>query len=231
MAAVTLGVTSVDTNNTNSYATGAFTPAANDLLVAFVAAPATVATGTMTDSQSLGFTKVTSALGNSSADTGYLFVANALAAASSMTVTFDCTGDNATGAAINVFLVSGMTRVGTSAVLQTAKAENQGAGGTPAATFGASCLTGNPTIGMVANAANPAALTFPTNWIERDDTGFANPTRGMETVSRDSGFTGTTITWGGTSATAFLVLIAELDTSVAQSVVPVLMRQYRERRS
>ena len=213
MATVAHLNSTASSSNTTSYASTAFTPLANDLLVVFVTASGTVAAGTMTDSQSLGFTKITSALKNASADTIYLFIANALAAASSMTVTFDCTGDAATGADIQVAGVASMTRTGSIASLQTAKQENQASGGTPAPSFAASAQTGNPTLGVVGNSTNPAGMTTPTNWIERDDTGHNTPTTGAEYVSRDSGFTGTTITWGSTSASAFGDIIVELDTT------------------
>jgi hypothetical protein len=148
-----------------------------------------------------------------SADRIYVFVADALAAASSQTVTFNCSQDNATGAVIQVCSVAGMTRTGQGAVRQTASTPNATAGGTPAATFSAAALTGNPTLGIVSNGASPAALTPPTNWTEGNDTGYSTPPTGAEYVFRDSGFTGTTITWGGTSATAYGVGIIELDTS------------------
>jgi len=206
-------ISTASTSNATSYASGAFTPAANDLLVAFVTASGTIATGTMTDSQNLGFVKVTSALKNSSADTIYLFVAKNLANAKSMTVTFDCTGDAATGAIIQVVRISGMNRTGLNAILQFAMQENQAAAGTPAPAFGAAAQTGNPTLGVVGNSTNPATMTAPTGWTENDDAGYITPTTGAEYVVRDSGFTGTTVTWGSTSASAFGAVIVELDTT------------------
>lgn len=215
MAAVTHAVSTASTANTTSYASGSFTPAANDLLVVFVTASGTVTNApTMTDSQGLGFTLVAYGLKNGSADMVYCFVAKALAAASSMTVTFDCTLDAATGAVIQVARVSGMTLVGARAVRQYAVLENQ-ASGTPAPAFSLSCLTGNPTLGLIGNSTNAAGMTAPTSWTEKDDTGYATPTTGAEYVSRDSGFTGTTVTWGSSSASAFGAIILELDTSSA----------------
>lgn len=212
-ATVTHAVSTADNGNGTSYVSGAFTPVAGDLLVVFVTATGTVATGTMTDSQGLGFTKVTSALKNTSADTIYFFVSNNTAAASSMTVTFNCTGDAATGATTQVARIAGMSRKGLSAILQTAKQENQAASGTPAPAFAAAAHTGNPTLGVVGNSTNPATMTPPTSWTEQNDTGHTLPTDGSEYVSRDSGFTGTTITWGSTSASAFGDIIVELDTT------------------
>jgi hypothetical protein len=203
-----------DTSNTTTYGpTLGFTPAAGDLIVVFVTASGTVAAGTVTDSQGLGFTKITSVLKNTNADTIYMFVSNALATAAGDDVTFDCTGDAATAVVIQVFSVSGMTKTGATAVLQTAVQANQAAAGTPAPAFASAAQTGNPTVGVVGNGTNPAGMTPPTNWTERNDTGVGTPTTGAEYVSRDSGFTGTTITWGSTSASAFGDIIAELDTS------------------
>lgn len=214
-ATVTHRMATASSSNTTSYASGAFTPATGELLVAFVVASGTVATGTMTDSQSLGFTKITSALKASSADTIYAFVSNNQATASSMTVTFDCTGDAATGAIIFVASVSGILKVGTSAVLQSAIQENQAAAGTPAPAFSNPTRTGNPTLGCIGNASNPAGITPPTNWTEdaAGDTGYNTPPTGGEYAFRNSGFNGTTITWGGTSASAFGAIILEIDAS------------------
>lgn len=223
MAVCTHAVATASTSNVTSYASGSFTPAAGDLLVAFVFATGTAATGTMTDSQSLGFTKYNSWPVSSS--TIYVFVANALAAASSMTVTFDCTGDAATGAIIFVTRVSGMSKLATAAVVQAGT--NSGTSGvTPSATFSAAADTTNPTIAYITNLSNPAGMTAPTNWAEQADTGYATPTTGAEYGTRDSGFTGTVITWGGNSATAWGTVTIELN---AHSLPPMpdLMRSHQ----
>lgn len=221
MAAVTHRVATPSTSNASSYASGSFTPAVGDLLVAFVTASGTVAGGSMSDSQGGSWTKAGSAVKASSADTIYCFVRTTLiASAVSMTVTFACTGDNATGAIVQVASVSGMTFAGSSAVRQTAKQDNQASGGTPAPAFASSALTGNPTLGVIGNATNPATLTAPTNWSGLADSGYNTPATGAEYVARNSGFTGTTITWGGTSGSAFGSLIVELDASAPVTVSP-----------
>ena len=235
MAAVTGVISTTSTANASSYASGSFTPALGDLLVVFVQASATVAAGTLTSSRTgFTFSKVTSAL--NATDTIYCFVANQLVTeAVSQTVTFDCTGDAATGAIIQIAAVSGISKFGNPAasVRQSAVSDNQASGGTPAATFGSSCLTGNPTLGVVGNDSNPAGLTAPTSWTERDDTGYGTPTSGAEYVSRDSGFTGTTITWGSTSATAFGVVIIEIDASTVspppQALLQPMVAAYADR--
>lgn len=213
MAVCTHAVTTPDTGASPN-TSGAFTPVANDLLVVWVqAGNSAEPTATLTNSAGLTFTRIGQALYGTSAHSLYLFVANALAAASSQTVTADMVPDGALGTAIGVMRVSGMTRTGSSAVLQFAKEENKVGGNTPAPVFGASAQTGNPTLGAVANLTNPATITPPTSWTEAADVGYASPTCGLEHVFRDSGFTGTTITWGSTFGTQGASFIVELDTS------------------
>lgn len=227
MAAVTHRVTTASTANATSYASGAFTPASGDLLVALVVTSGTDNAGDMSDSQSLGFDLVAATLKNTSADQVLVFVARATAAASSMTVTYNCFEDAATGAIVSVYGVSGMTRVGSGAVRQYTVVPNAAAG-TPAPAFAASCLTGNPTLGVIGNSTSPAGLTPPTGWTEptgaitvgtNGDTGYATPTTGGEFVYRDSGFTGTTVTWGSASASVYGAIILELDASTAPTAL------------
>jgi hypothetical protein len=211
--AVTHRVATPDTTDGTSYVSDSFTPEAGELLVAFVVASGTTAAGSMSDSQSLGFTQITRATKNGGLDTIYCFVANTLAEATAMTVTFNCTGDASTGVVTMVAGVSGISRTGAAAVLQSAVQNNQNPGTTPAPAFAASAQSGNPTLGVIGNLINPANLTPPASWIERSDTGHATPQNGAEYVSRDSGFSGTTITWGSTSTTTFGAIIIELDTT------------------
>jgi fibronectin-binding autotransporter adhesin len=202
MATLTHAGSPNSTSNTNSYTTGSFTPATNDWLVAFVIASETATAATMTDSQGLGFTLQHSvAIG---VNTLYCFTANALASASAMTVTFDCTGDNATGAVISVARVAG------GRWLRQIKSAIGSAGGTPAVTFDRNVTSGHAVIAVCANSSNPATLTPPTSYSEYTDTGYNTPTTGFEGTARASGETGATITWGGTSATDWGALAVEI---------------------
>jgi len=219
MATVVQRVTLADSSNVTSYTTGAFTPAVGDLLVACVVAPSCVAPGSFTTSAGITFTKITSATKASSNDTLYLFVADSLvASAVSQTATFDCTGDPATGAFIDVLSVQGLSRAGASAVVQSGVQNNISSGGTPSITLGAAASSSNPLIGFVGNASSPAGITQPSGWTEQfDGTGFTSPTTGLEVVSIDSGFSGSTITWASTSATSFGAVAVEFNTSAAAS--------------
>lgn len=217
MATCTAGVTANSTTNNAALTTGSFTPAASDLLVAFAVVTGQASGGVFTDSQTLGWEEVAFPLKASSADTLVVAVANTAAAASSMTVTFTPAGSpTSTGVAISVVRVSGMTRLGWNAVRQVQFQQNQSSA-TPAPVFPQAALTGNPCLGAVANATNPAGMTAPSGWSELHDTGYATPTTGLETVAIDSGFTGTTVTWGSSSASAFCSAIIELDTTAYPS--------------
>lgn len=224
MAAVTHGVTLASTSNVATYTTASFTPVNNDLLVLFAVVTATAAAGSVSDSLGGAWTQVTTAVKATSGDKLWCWIRNALSTGAALTVTMDVTGDNGTGAVLFVARVSGMTRTGSNgAAKQSAVQSNQASGGTPAPAFPANALTGNPTLGFVANATNPATLTPPTNWTEQADVGYGTPTTGAEYVSRDSGFTGTTITWGSTSGSAFGDISVELDTSAPAVTAKVLV--------
>jgi hypothetical protein len=220
MAACTGLVATPSTLNVTSYASGAFTPAANDLLVAIVATTASVdptAAGTVTDSIGGTYFKTTVSFKSGASGTNYIFVRNQLATAVSHVATFTCTGDAATSAHILVYGVSGMTRTGSNAIRQTAIQTNQSAASTPAPAFGVAALTSNPCIGMVGALANPPGMTAPSGWTEPAsplfDIGAASPNAGVHGCHINSGFTGTTVTWGSTSSGAYGDIIVELDTS------------------
>jgi hypothetical protein len=215
-ATVTALITTTSTANAATYASGAFTPAKGDLLVAFVVVSGSNDTGAMSDTQDLGFALATSTTMGAGANTLYVFVAQRFATSSSMTVTMQVPNGAGTGAAISVAEVSGMTRAGPGALRQVAVAANQAAG-TPAIAFPGAVLTGDPALGFVGNATNPATLTPPSGWTENADVGFATPTIGAEYASVNSGFTGTTVTWGGASATAWGGIAIEMDTSAPPS--------------
>jgi hypothetical protein len=214
MASYGVRHTATSTVDATSYTGPTFTPAVGDLLVVTVVASDTVAAGSLSSSEGYTFDKITSAVYASGANTIYLFVATGLVtAAVSQSVTFDCTGDAATGRFIAVHRVTGMVRAGAAAVRQTAKVENQAAAGTPEVTFSTAALTTNLILGVVGNSSNPAGMTPPSTWTARGDNGYDTPTTGVGAASKDNGFTSTAVTWGGASATVFGALAVELDAS------------------
>ena len=189
------------------------TPAVGDLCVVFVVVSEnTNASPTVTDNNSDAstYTLITTALKATSVDIVSVFVRDKLFSNTTSTIITANTGSNTSGELTAVHL-TGMSKTGITAVRQFAKQENQAAGGTPAPAFSSAALTGNMTLGAVGNDTNVAGLTTPAGWTEQADVGQNTPAVGLETVTRDSGFTGTTITWGSTSASAFASIILELD--------------------
>jgi len=219
MATCTHLVITPDTGNTPN-TSGAFTPAVGDLLVVIVTKEASALSSPMVSADltssvaPTGFTLIRSQGHQSSAAHMSIFVANALTTdTTSRTVTIANGSDAGAGTIISVYAVSGMANVGAQAVRGQGGQTDQGAG-TPAPAFGSAALTGNACIGAIYNATNPAGMTAPSGWTEGGDSGYTTgQVSGLETCHRDSGETGTTITWGSASGSAFASLIIELDTS------------------
>lgn len=219
MAAYTVGSALSSTTNTDTYAFTAITPAVGDLLVAFIKSGETTATTAVTSNQGISFTRVAQTVYNASVDFVESWVATSLVtSAVSTTLTWTCTGDAANGASRVVGRVSGMSKVNSAAIRQFKESENQSAG-TPAPAFDSSALTGNLTFAVMGNETNPATMTTPSGWTERHDVGYNTPPSGLHVCTRDSGFTGTTVTWGSASASEFGAIIIELDTSATAAVV------------
>jgi hypothetical protein len=218
MALVTHEVSTPSTVNGTSYASGAFTPAVDKLLVVLVWAAGTTLTGSM--SSTGAYTGAwTLAANYGTVNQKLLYVADGLTTSSvSSTVTFDCTGDAAAGCNLSVYSVSNMSKFGASAMRQI---KNNGVGGsggtTPEVIFDSAVLSQNPTIVFVQNATNPAGVTPPTNWVEGADIGFDTPIYGMETAARNNGFSGTTITWGSTSASTWTAFACEINSGFIAS--------------
>lgn len=193
--------------------TCAITTLAGDLVLVFCSASGnTNAAPTCSDDQGGAYTLIDSAAFGASANTGSWFVGNALVGTGAATTITVATGSN-TAAEIVAVAIAGMSRSGASAIRSQGKQANQASATTPAPALNQAALTGNPTIGAVFNSTNPATMTAPASWTERQDVGQSTPTTGLEVVTRDSGFTGTTVTWGSTSGSAFASAIVEIDSS------------------
>lgn len=192
------------------------TPAVGDLIVIVTAHSGNTSATAPTDNNSSGtYTLIGTAVKATSVDTMKFWVRDALIGAASSTVFTHAPGAS-TGGGLVVLKVTGMTRVGSAAFRQFAKQDNQAAA-TPAPVFASAALTTNPVIGAVFNANTPAGLTprGTPAYTERFDNGYGTPTTGLEVMSINTGETGTTITWGGASASAFGSAVVELDASVA----------------
>lgn len=215
MAAINHLTSLASSTNTTSYTTPSFTPTAGALVVALVFVSGSVLAGaTLSDSLGGSFAKKTNANGGMSGDMAYIFAGAAGATASSQTITFDCTGDAATGCIIEVFEITGMSRFGTDAVRQSKFTTSQ-ANDSITLAFDASCLTGNPTIAVGINQGG--SYTTVTGWTLKNNTGYVTPTRNLYYYGRDSGFTGTSVTINASSSNDGIAFLAEFDTSAAPS--------------
>ncbi len=220
MAACTFKVATADTGASPN-TSGSFTPAANDLVVVCVYATGNTETTDPLTSSVGGFTYTQVAYRpRSSSDGMFIYISDALASNTAQTVTWDDSGDPASGTFITVYCVSGMTKTGLTALRQSAGDDNTAVSGNPGADFSVAALTGNPTLIFAGNATSPAGLTPPASWTENAsaDVGYANPTAGATSASRDSGFTGTTIDWGA-SASYWVAINIELDASGTTPII------------
>ena len=215
---------------------GAFTPAANDLLIGVAALAGTsteppVATsstgnaGTWTLLDTITFTTA----GNNGRI--YAWAYDSAATATSTVVTFKTNAaDGATACQAWVWRVAGMSKYGAAAKLQACE-DNSHAAGTAAATgFGSAVNTNNPTLLFYHDEGTATGLTVPTSWTEpsspaSEGVSGGTPNSRGDSANRDSGFTGTTITWGTASTGVYGHYGIELDTSAAATtqVIPVIV--------
>lgn len=218
MAAVTL-LGSATFNTTAGSKTVTATPAASDLIVIITAHSGNTSTSatppTDNNSDGLGtYAFVTSALKNGSADVMCVWVRKNKIGSATSTVFTHAPGTT-TGGGLAVLKVTGMTIAGLLAAIRSGASANQASGGTPSVSLGAAANTNNPVIGAVFSATN-STTTVANNasYTERFDNGYATPTSGLEVMTRDSGETGSSVSWGGTVASAFCAVLIELDVTV-----------------
>ena len=194
--------------DTTAYATSAFTPTAGEVLVAFFEFE-TYNGGAIavTDSQGGSWSRVTESSRTAAVDTVQCYVRNSTVSATSMTVTFT-EPLGAAGCNGAVFSMTGVNGSGSSCIVQSQIANDSGAS-TPTAAFSSTTATGNATLLACFNSANPSGVTSPTGWSDGSNIGHALPTAGERTSYRDSGFAGTTVTWGS-SVNNWAIIMVEV---------------------
>lgn len=206
MSTVANGVGTQSTANTTTYTTASFTPTAGDLLVVVVVASDTATDGTLIDSQGLVWELVDS---HTTFTTNRLmiFAARQPAAASAMTVTWDCTADAATACIIQV-----VRFVGSGGYIRQVATLNSGAGTTtPTCTFPVACLSSSSIIFIQANLSNPHGMTKPASpYLVLVGAVTTTPTTSSYIAYRNTGETTDTITAGGTSATDWVSVAVEV---------------------
>lgn len=214
-------------NTTSGTKTVTATPAVGDLIVIVTAnSGSTTTTAAPTDNNGGGgtYTLVNTAVKATSADTMQVWVRNALITSTAST-TFTQAPGTTTGGGLVVLDVQGMDKVGASAVVRSGIQSNQASATTPAPTLGATPGINNAIISAVFNASNPVAVTARTGYSTAATGAYNTPATGISVIERDSGETSATITWGGTSATAFASIAVELDARVTHATTGALTGQ------
>jgi len=220
-------------NTTSGTHTVAATPAVGDLIVLVVANSGYTGSVLPTDNNPDAhgtYFLINSALKNSSADLLQFYVREARIGVAAST-TFTHAPGTTTGGGLGVFKVTGITRSALLAIRQSAVQANQAASGTPTPVFGSAALTTNPVLGAVFNGTSPATMTPRSSpaYTEAFDVGYSTPTTGLETMFISSGETGTSIAWGGTSASAFASGVVEIDSS-AVPLYPIVQQDFPQQR-
>ena len=204
MSAVTNALATSNGGNASSYVTASFTPAAGDYLLVFVAATDTAVDGTIADSQGLSWSKVGSVVSNTT-NRVIAFISTTTVAASAMTVTWDCTGDDATGAVVSVLRISG-----SGGQVRQFKTNSGVAAANPSVTFTLNCLTTSSVIFAQCNQSNPHGMTPPAGYTSRNGGAVNGPILGLNACSKNSGETSNTVTAAAASATNWTTFGVEL---------------------
>lgn len=193
------------------------TPELHDLIIIIGANIALGSDTAPTDDNNSGtYSLIVGANKNAGADrlTGYVRTSLITSAVSTI---FTRAPGATSGGGIAVYKITGIKVAGLTATPQWGSQANQAATGTPAPALftGNPPVITNPIIGAVFNATNPATMTPRAGYTEDLDTGSTTP-YGIETMHRNSGETSATITWGGTSASAFASLAIEIKAPLPQ---------------
>lgn len=200
--------------NTNSGThTVTATPNGNDLIVIVTAnTGSTVDTAPSDNNVNAGtYTQIVNPLKNTSADKMSVFIRTPLIQQPNSTV-FTAAPGVTTGGGLAVYAIRGMSKVGASAILQSAVQANI-ASGTPAPVLGATPKANNPIITGVFNGTNPGGVTVRTGYTSDVNVGYITPTTGFNAAHLNNAESSATITWGSSSATAFCSFAIELDMS------------------
>lgn len=234
MATVTFGVSTWNTTGGTTDPTGTLTPALNDLLVVFAGTTGlTGGTTAVTDNNSSGTYTQVDVDRTNGINTGTLtaWVRTALIGSAVSTIVTAAT-QTSTGGGLAVYRVSGMTQTGATALRSKGGQSSGVAGATPAPVLDLTPLTTNPILIGLMNGTNGSANQTPrTGYTEGNDQGYNSPAAGFATQFVNSGETSATLTFGGTTPTAFATIALELDASAggAKAGLPSERRTPRRR--
>lgn len=207
----------LDSDNTQDYSLGSFTPAANSLLVviAGVTENTTTHVPTMTDSgMSLVWTRQ-DGMNNGATERIDVFTAQVGASPVPTIITVHYGGSSdPRGIYLQAFQVTGHNT--STPVRQT------GTHALSPITFGSAMLTNN---GYMVGVFTPGTVTAPwftqpTSWTEVADGSFGTPTSGAAGAFRAGGETGTTVSWTGSAQDIAVAIEINVAPPTVTSVTP-----------
>lgn len=203
-------------NTTAGNKTVVATPAVGDLIVVILCCTGKAAGSTnITDNNGSGTYSLVGSSQTGFSTTGLLEVwIRDTFITSAVSTTFTANEASSTGGGLSVFKATSMLRTGVNALKQFVGDSGRTAASTPAPAFIAAVDTNNPVLAGVGCGTNSTTIvTPPASFTEAFDGGYNTPATGLETCFSNSGFTGTTLTWGSTVASAYADVAVELDTS------------------
>jgi hypothetical protein len=191
-------------NTTAGNKAASLTPAVGGLLVVVAGASGTAAGsyGTITDDQGGTYTRVIESTRTTS---GYeaIYIRDQLVTSAVLhTVTVSQPGGD-TGGGLAVAEFSGCTNVGSAAAGAKGGQSNQASGTTPSITLDASASSTNPVVAAISMTGNPGTVTAPSGFTQRQSVSYNTPATALRPYTRDSGFSGSTLTWGSTANQSF----------------------------
>jgi hypothetical protein len=192
--------------------TASISVASGDLIVAFASVSGnTQVSPTMTDNDGGTYALVGQALWDGSANNMLCFVRNSLSPAGKVTLTLGT--DTNTAGEIVIIAYSGMTRTGAAAIKQITSLANQATSTTPSASFANPVTSGDQLLAAVASGDK--YTDEPGGWNEHENVSQSTPTTALEVTSGETGFTGTTVTYGSSETSGYAMMVVELDASMS----------------
>lgn len=190
--------------------TATITTVPGDLLVALVANTGSTAVPVLSDNQGGVWEQVLFKLfDNNNSGIGVWVRTKPVAVGASTIVTM--TPGATTGGGLDVIAISGVLRAGMAAIRSLGF--STAISGTPAPVLSKTPLIENMIIGVVSNGTNPATIAPRAGFTERQNLGYQTPASGLETMTRNSGETTATQTWGGPANSPFGAVVVEIDVS------------------
>jgi hypothetical protein len=129
------------------------------------------------------------------------------------TVTYSHAGAAASGCAIMIHNLLGLSKFGAAAVKQFVVVNDQPGSTTPTTTFATQPLRTNPVWSMYMAAQTSPFTGSPTGFTFADTISYATPATSFKCAGKNTGVSSSTVAWAGANASNYCVLSVEFDNS------------------